>query len=73
MSEFVIEDGIEMPGKPGRPAKYPWREMLPGQSFFIPGSNSRNLYRSASAASKQNSCKFACRRVDGGMRIWRVE
>ena len=58
----------------GRPEKYPWRKMEVGDSFFV-SSETMNLKRASTYAwdaSRRTGRKFACRRQDDGIRIWRI-
>lgn len=72
---IAIEKGVPLSGRPGRGgknAKYPWREMQVGDSFLAPGTtihkfNSVRLY-----GEKMTGFKFASRTVPGGVRVWRI-
>ena len=66
---YEIEKGIERPKFGGGPAKYPWRDMEVGDSFFTPDGNARSI---VTKAGKANGCKFSSRKVEGGYRIWRI-
>lgn len=72
-----IESNIDMPKeKSGRPMKYPWPDMKPGDSVFFQDQPSGTQSRPAIAAyvwARTNDAKFICRSIDGGVRIWRVE
>lgn len=65
-----IESGIPMPGGSG---KYPWDEMRVGDSFFVPGKSVSAMGAVAGGRSARHGGKYACRTVDGGVRVWRVE
>ncbi len=74
---FEIEKGIPLPKQKhiGPKPKYPLKEMGVGDSFFVPGDNSRyNLSNNVSAAARHNAPdkKFKTRTVEGGIRVWRV-
>jgi hypothetical protein len=58
---------------PGAPAKYPWRVMQVGDSFFVPNIKSPTLAGSSNAAAKRLNMKFTVRAVEGGVRVWRVK
>lgn len=64
-----------LPGRGGRPPKYPFREMEVGDSFFFAGTpkTAKRLYVSASKFGKRNNRRYAVRSVEGGYRVWRVE
>lgn len=74
MSEIKIEKGIPIPegdGRRGRAPKYPWRNMEVGDSFFVREKPSA-VARGACEAGKRCGRKFISRRIDDGVRIWRV-
>lgn len=75
---YEIEKGVPLPIGA---TKYPFREMQIGGSFFVP-SDGEPLARvrrrlSVSAHSFTRRCEasraFTVRRVDGGIRVWRVK
>lgn len=74
---YEIEDGIEVPVISR--AKYPWREMAVGQSFFVKNRSGdgrrthQHMCSVAWAAKKRLGMKFSTRRVEGGVRVWRLE
>ena len=73
---FEIESGIPMPRKRG--SKYPWAAMKIGDSFFVPDRPGvrRNPIRAGASIQTRKSgykVKYKTRKVDGGMRVWRVE
>ena len=61
-------------GMPGN-AKYPWREMKPGDSFFVPVGN--GAQKGMSVNAKNAGIKVATRTVveNGvkGFRVWRID
>ena len=71
--QFTIAKNVPLPD--ANRAKYPFREMEVGDSFYVPG---KRKYLSATAAAvgfaKVNAwCKFASRKEGDGGRIWRVK
>ena len=74
MSDFKIEKGIPMPHKK---TLYPTHEMEVGDSFFVPCSDekkTRTQNRISNAYIKRHGAgKFSSRRVEGGVRVWRIE
>lgn len=76
MSDFVIEDGIEIPKIEGRgmqkKAKYPFGKMLVGQSFLVV-HQWKSARSSADAYGRRNGIKFSTRREGDGLRIWRIK
>ena len=79
MTMFKVESGIELPAKPkgGHGAKYPFAKMEPGQSFLLPTDSVNNVSNSAAKAASywgsKLGRKFTTRRVEGGVRVWRVQ
>jgi hypothetical protein len=82
LTKFPIDSDIPMPtAGAGRPPKYPWRELAPGDSFFVaisnkPGAPSRKtLATLAAVASRRLGRKYVTRLVfergRQGVRIWR--
>ena len=84
MSEFEIETGLEIPPKT-RTAKYPWKDMEIGDSFFVPqdGRGRKPLVSNLCACAKGYARRlgagidFSVRSVkeDGrgeGVRVWRT-
>ncbi len=78
---MTIERGIPLPRKtPGKPLKYPWRDMAVGSSIFIEGGEQARSAALSSASSRKRNLpegfKLASRKAekDGkkGFRIWRV-
>lgn len=53
-------------------AKYPFRHMEIGDSFFIENGNGKILRPAASNAGGLLGRKFTVRKVDGGYRVWRT-
>lgn len=70
--EKDVELTVSMSGK-GRAAKYPFADMVSGDSFFVPCekeamSKTRESIRNS--ARYQNVYRVAIRAVDGGIRVW---
>lgn len=77
---YEIESGISIPKPrtgPKKPYRYPWHDLEVGQSFFVPDPplTKKGLFASVCyVANKRHAPKkFTQRKVDGGLRIWRVE
>ena len=69
-----IETNVPMP-KATRSTKYPFRDMNVGESVFFdnePNGSQSNPAISAHMLSKRNDFKFATRKENGGVRIWRI-
>lgn len=70
--EIKIESGIQIPSRHKQTFKYPWYEMKIGDSFLAPiGIN--KIQSAKTYAQMKTGFKFACRAVEGGTRIWRIE
>lgn len=80
-THFELTNTIPIPKKrhPGRRAKYPFRVMRAGDSFFVPNMKAHTVYQAAKNAAKRDSrgLKFVVRTtVEGGVagtRVWRTE
>jgi hypothetical protein len=72
---YEIEDGITLPTFHKGVAKYPFRELEVGQSFFVPDGKKNRIASAASSIAKRigNGTKFTLRSVDGGIRVWRIK
>ncbi len=79
MDEITIETGIELSlvSRNGRPAKYPWRSMKVGDSFFVAGRTAKSIGGSTSNARKTLGHSFVARTIihegQEGVRVWRTE
>ena len=72
---YEIERGVEMPVMKVK-AKYPFKDLAVGDSFFVPdadGLSGRRMHSTAYNYGKRYGMKFVARRVEGGMRVWRQE
>lgn len=65
------------PPKCMRGARYPFAELNPGDSFFVPNGRQVNISGSGAQYAKRNGVKFATRKVVEndvpGVRVWRTE
>lgn len=79
MQQFKVESGIAIPGVEKQTKnRYPWAEMKLGDSFFVPAKNQSAAMKRVKAAVKyyrasNRGFRILCRRVDGGIRVWRVK
>ena len=70
MAEFEIEKNVPIPPrKGGKTGKYPWRELKCGDSFFVP----KRKHVDPPSDMKKQGYQFTFRRMDGGVRVWRVK
>ena len=73
MSEFKIEKGVPMPDNRNYGAtRYPFRQMEVGDSLFVPGQTTATFSGVPGGWARRAGFKFACRTVEGGVRVWRV-
>ncbi len=77
--KFAIEKGIPLAGGGGggRNSVYPFAEMEPGDSFFVPHRTAKSLGSVVTARNRRgkkdgSGKRFSARTVDGGVRVWRV-
>ena len=71
---YKIEKNIEAPPvKSGRYSIYPLRKMDIGDSFFTNDVPVEKLRAAATYFGFRNKRKYMVRKVDGGVRCWRVE
>lgn len=67
-----IEAGIPFPKEGMWTTKYPWRELDVDQSFFVANATFRTMQSGASLAGRRLGKTFRARKVDGGVRVWRL-
>lgn len=73
---YPIDKDVPVPADRKR---YPFSEMQPGESVFIPDARTNGAECAAAhnlAAKRRKkgvSCRFAARNVEGGMMVWRIE
>lgn len=86
-NQFKIEKGVPIPpvhngGVPPNKRvvrKYPFASMERGDSVLIAGAGdavqAKNVWQSISMYKKRDGLagEFTTRRVDGGVRVWRIE
>jgi hypothetical protein len=70
-AEIKIDKDVPIPMGYGG-YKYPWRGMVPGDSFFVPNKTIKVVSASVAYASTKYGFTFRCRSIDGGVRVWRV-
>ncbi len=74
VTAYVIEDDVPLVkvARSGRKLKYPWGIMREGQSIFFTEEQSLGARASALNFATANKLKFACRAVEGGMRVYHL-
>lgn len=76
---YEIEKDVPVPESGAcrvRPAKYPFRQLQIGESFFVPVSNGQTttrLQRTLSSCAARQRVKVQTRVVENGVRVWRKE
>lgn len=71
-SAMKIEKGVPIPPKMRVPRKAIFHQMEVGDSVFMPGKK-RNPLAYTVHIRRTRGWKFTSRKVEGGVRIWRVE
>ena len=72
MNHVKIEKNVPM----GPATKYPFKDMKVGDSLLdtVDGPSNKSLLRAAALTwGRVNGVKFSARRVEGGVRVWRIE
>lgn len=77
---FKIDKEVPVPPRP-RTWRYPWENMEPGDSFFMPCKPEdaervgNRAWTAGEAFAKRRGLdwKFTVRTVEGGARVWRVK
>lgn len=78
MAEIKIDKGVPAPAisAQGRPVQYPWHEMQPGDSIFVPGRTVHQLGGTIATPRRIPGTKWTARTATEngvrGVRIWRV-
>lgn len=82
MSPFKITSDIPPPARMphevrsvarrGRPMEYPWAEMSPGDSVFLPGKIAAPSSSIRGWCKANPGQKFVSKKEEGGVRVWRV-
>jgi hypothetical protein len=73
--DFKIDKSVPIPEKTVRRAKYPFKNMEEGDSFFVPlpdGKSPSGVYASISTAKNRLKINLTTAREDGGIRVWRI-
>lgn len=72
--EYKVEKGLKIPEYKNSSKKYPILKV--GESFFVPctDEDKQRIQNNLSTGSRyRREGKYTVRRVDGGIRIWRIE
>ena len=68
----TLEKNIEIPEKQ-KIAKYPYEALELGDSFYVQDGELGRLCNANYREWRKSGKKFTARKVDGGVRVWRVE
>lgn len=69
----AIEKGVPIPPKGGgRPIVYPFAEMDVGDSVLITNKTQAHASATSNKVGGRLGRKFTTRKVEGGIRVWRV-
>ena len=69
---YEIEKNVPMPnGRHGRGPKYPWKDMKVGDSFFVSGTTTANISRSANI--QLGAGCYRTTKEGDGVRVWRIK
>jgi len=76
--KYPIDTNVEIPTRPRRQsvaASFPWPQLEVGHSFVVPGATSYKCGHCWCkwAMAQWPGKRFASRKVENGVRIWRVE
>jgi hypothetical protein len=69
---IALEKGKEIPKKQ-KEGKYPYHLMEVGDSFYIEGEILSKVCNASYREWKRTGRKFTARKIDNGVRVWRVE
>ena len=78
MSRYIVEDGVQIPEKKtnARQSRYPFGTMQVGQSVLITDRKPDTVNSAIQAIKRQpehRDKKFVKRKMEGGVRVWRVK
>lgn len=71
---YDIENNVPIPRLKQPAAKYPFRDLQVGQSFFVPdvAAREKSMRAQVYTAAKHLGVKFTTRVENGGVRVWRI-
>jgi len=75
MNEVMVEKNIDMPVMRVTASKYPYDEMEVGDSFMVTSERVSMINTMCGVNKKKGvelGMKFIAKRVDGGVRVWRI-
>lgn len=74
-SELKIEKGVPIIGRRGGygGGKYPFKNLEIGDSFLVPNKTTNAFGASVTYWGRVLNRKFISRKVEGGVRVWRIK
>jgi hypothetical protein len=75
MNEVMVEKNIDMPVMRVTASKYPYDEMEVGDSFMVTSERVSMINTMCGVNKKKGvelGMKFIAKRVEGGVRVWRI-
>ena len=75
MNEVMVEKNVDMPVMRVTASKYPYDEMEVGDSFMVTSERISMINTMCGINKKKGEelgMKFIAKRVEGGVRVWRI-
>jgi len=75
MNEVMVEKNVDMPVMRVTASKYPYDEMEVGDSFMVTSERISMINTMCGVNKKKGvelGMKFIAKRVEGGVRVWRI-
>jgi hypothetical protein len=69
---FTLERGLDIPNRRTSP-KYPYDQLELGDSFYIQDAELSKVCNANYREWRRTGKKFTARKVDQGVRVWRIE
>lgn len=69
---FTLERGLDIPERKTGP-KYPYDRLELGDSFYLEGGDLSKLCNANYREWRRTGKKFTARKVENGVRVWRIE
>jgi hypothetical protein len=70
---YKVETGYAVPVLRSSGGKYPFKTMQVGESFFVEGEeNAKRMHSTVYNYGVRYGKKFVARKVEGGVRVWRM-
>jgi hypothetical protein len=69
---FTLERGLDIPERKTGP-KYPYDQLELGDSFYLEGGDLSKLCNANYREWRRTGKKYTARKVENGVRVWRIE